>query len=237
MSISVRNTAVSCLGVTGTISVRLNVFGYWTPIRKRQLSVTNHLQLIKGTSINLSLILVGHELDFSGVFTRDDAIRMHTAIDITRQLYAQVGVGVRKLYWQYIPVAEAGGYTVVDSSEATDLTEAYSGDNDGIDVFFVRDVTDAGGWSNTKGSCDKDALCGRTGVVMELAGDDLLTGIVMAHEVGHFLHLKHGNDITNLMGTDTNGDGIGEIDGRSTGITVSQGNTMKSHCSIRPVCP
>jgi hypothetical protein len=46
----------------------------------------------------------------------------------------------------------------------------------------------------------------------------------------------HGTDMTNIMGADTNNDGIGEINSGSTGITTSQGNTMKSHCSIRLPC-
>jgi hypothetical protein len=202
----------------------------------RPLSVERHLNLIKGTAINLSLILVAHENDFSGEFTVNDTLRMQAAVDVTRGLYAQVGLGVRKLFWQRIPVADAGGFSVVDGSEATQLTEAFSGDNDGIDVFFVTSVTDASGWSKKGGSCDKDVKGERTGAVMELGGSDQFAGVVMGHEVGHYLGLGHGNDITNMMGADTNNDGIGEINSNSTGITNAQGNTMKSHCSIRPSC-
>jgi hypothetical protein len=38
------------------------------------------------------------------------------------------------------------------------------------------------------------------------------------------------------MGADTNGDGIGEIDNNSTGLTSSQGTKMRSHCSVRGPC-
>jgi hypothetical protein len=236
MAISIRNTAASCLSVPGRVSIRNDIFGYiWGPMN-RQLSVKNHLNLIKDTAFNLSLILVGHEPDFSGAFTQANAQQMQAAIDVMRGLYAQVGLGVRKLYWQYIPSADAGGYNVVDGSEATDLTEDWSGDNDGIDVFFVTTVTDAGGWSKVNGSCNKDTKGERTGSVLELGGGDQFVGVLLGHEVGHYLGLSHGNDITNIMGADTNNDGIGEIGSGSTGITASQGNTMKSHCSIRPSC-
>ncbi len=235
MSVSIRETAVSCLSVNGTISIRRDLFGYvWGPMA-RTLSVKTHLTRIRGISVNLSIFLVGHEPDFSGSFTQANAQSMQFAVDVVRQLYAQVGLGVRKLYWRRIPSDEANGFNVVNASEATDLTEAFSGPNDGIDVFFVTSVTDAGGWSDVDGSCDKDDK-GRTGAVLELTSTDFFTGVLMAHEVGHYLGLVHGNDMTNIMGADTNNDGIGEINSGSTGITTSQGNTMKSHCFIRLPC-
>lgn len=235
-TLSVKSIAASCLGRTPPLSVRSDVFGYiWGPM-DRTLSVKRHLELIRETAFNLSIFLVGHEPDFSGEFSPDEARRIQAAIDVMRELYAQVGLGVRTLYWRYIPTAEAGGYTVVDAPEATDLTEAFSGPNDGIDVFFVTSVTDAGGWSNVDGPCDKDAKDERTGAVLELGGSDQFMGVLLAHEVGHYLGLSHGNDITNIMGADTNNDGIGEINSGSVGITTSQGDTMKSHCSIRLPC-
>ena len=233
---SIRSTADSCLGVTsGTISVREDVFGYiWGPM-DRTLSVTNHLNLIKDDAFNLSAILVAHDPSFSGAFTSGDTVRMQTAIDVMRGLYAQVGLGIRKIYWQYIPTDQANGYSVVDASEATQLTEDWSGDNDGIDLFFVTTITDAGGWSKTNGPCDKDAS-GRTGAVVELKSDEDYWGILLAHEVGHYLGLSHANDIDNVMGDDSDGNGIGSIDSGSTELTNTQGDTMKNHCSIRPSC-
>ena len=92
---SIRSTANSCLGVTsGTFSVREDVFGYiWGPM-DRTLSVKNHLDLIKDDAFNLSAILVAHDPGFTGAFTSDDTIRLQTAIDVMRGLYAQVGVEI-----------------------------------------------------------------------------------------------------------------------------------------------
>jgi hypothetical protein len=236
MALSVRGIAGSCLGVSGAFSVRRDVYGYvWGPMN-RTLRLQSHLELISGQAINLSLILVAHEPDFSGQFDQADTQRMQAAVDRVRELYAQVNLGVRRLYWQYIPVADANGYATVDADEATELTEDWSGDNDGIDVFWVSNVTDAGGWSNSDGPCDKNENKERTGVVLELQGSDNFTGILLADEVGHYLGLEHANTITNLMGVDSNNDGIGELDGTSTNITNAQGNTMRSGCWVRSPC-
>jgi hypothetical protein len=237
MATSVRNAAANCLDVTGSFSIRRHVYGYiWGTMSGRTLSLKDHLRLIKDTACNVCVFLVGHEPDFSGEFTQADAQRMQAAIDVMRELYAQVDVGVRRIYWRYIPQAEANGFTSVDGSEATELTEAFSGPNDGIDVFFVTTVTDAGGWSKQNGSCDKDVKDERSGAVLELKSTDWFTGILMAHEVGHYLGLAHAGSITNVMGDDSDGDGIGSINSTSTILTNSQGNTMKAHCSIRPSC-
>ncbi|MCF6256622.1 MAG: hypothetical protein L3J98_00995 [Gammaproteobacteria bacterium] len=228
---SIRAVAENCLDLSGSFSVRRDVYGYIWGTMNRDLSLKNHMELIQGPSCNLCLFLVGHEPDFSGEFTPADTQRMQAAIDVARGIYAQENFGIRKLYWRYIPSSEAGGYTVVDGSEATDLTEDYSGPNDGLDVFFVTDITDAWGWSKVDGSCDKDAK-GRTGSVMELRNNDLMTGILLGHEVGHYLGLRHAGDITNLMGDDADGNGIGSINATSLNLTNDQGNTMKDHCSV-----
>lgn len=234
--LSVRNIAASCLGVSGDFSVRAGVYGYiWGPF-DRDLSLKSHLTLIKGDAINLSLILVAHEPDFSGQWTQAETQSIQFAVDRMRELYGQVGLGVRKLYWSYIPVADANGYATVDGDEATDLTNDWSGANDGIDVFWVTTVTDAGGWSNSDGPCDKDEDKERTGAVLELGGNDDFNGILLAHEVGHYLHLAHANAITNLMGVDSNNDGIGELNSTSTNLTNSQGNTMKGSCFVKSPC-
>ena len=127
-------------------------------------------------------------------------------------------------------------YISVDAGQATDLAEAYSGPNDGIDLFMVQAIIDAGGWSNSNGPCDKDDK-GRTGAVVEVnTGSDDFLGTLVAHEVGLYLGLVHTNAATNLMGVDSNNDGIGEISLNSRDITSGQRTTMRSSCWVRHPC-
>ena len=47
---------------------------------------------------------------------------------------------------------DVGNYVIItDRPEAVDLTDDFSGPNDGIDVFYVQSILNAGGWSTTPG--------------------------------------------------------------------------------------
>ncbi|MED5621969.1 zinc-dependent metalloprotease family protein [Ideonella sp. BN130291] len=235
-TVSIRDTCDHCLDKTGTLSVRRDLFGYpYGPI-DRDLRIHRHIDNIRAKAINLCVFFVGHEPGFTGTFTQAQAISTQHAIDLMREIYEQADIGVRKIFWRYIHDADATSYITVDAGEATDLTEAYSGPNDGIDLFMVQTISDAGGWSNSDGPCDKDDK-GRTGAVVEVntSSDDFL-GIIVAHEVGHYLGLVHTNSATNLMGVDSNNDGIGEITLNSRDITSGQRSTMRSSCWVRDAC-
>ena len=126
--------------------------------------------------------------------------------------------------------------TIADRGEAEDLTDDWSSSGGGIDVFMVQTIGDAAGWSNVDGPCSKESKFDLSGVVLELSLGRRFTGVLLAHEVGHYLGLEHANSATNLMGVDSNDDGIGEIDNNSTQVTSSQGTKMRSHCSVRGPC-
>jgi len=254
--ISLKQIAQDCLGISGGISVNRDIYGYIFRDGSNRLfgllqsgdtlpasgqptsrSLRAHLQSIQGLSINLSIFLVDHENDFSGAVSLDDVTKIQYAIQVTRDIYAQASLGVRKLYWRRIGAAEAGNYTIItNGAEATDLTDDFSGPNDGIDVFWVQSVLNAGGFSNSDGPCDKDEKDERTGAVLEVSGSRRFTGVLLAHEVGHYLGLGTGPGIGNLMGTDPDGDGIDSINSNSTSITNAQANTMRSGCWVRAAC-
>lgn len=245
-----------CLGLSGRLLVNRDLYGYiftdnsgrifgalaagdalpasGQPTRR---SLRRQLQLTKGVAVNLCMFLVNHRNDFSGVISRADVTRIQYAIQVARDIWGQQGLGIRKIFWRRIDPDEVGGFTnITDASEATDLTDAFSGPNDGTDVFWVQSIGDAGGWSKTDGSCDKDAKDQRTGAVIELSNSSRFTGILLAHEVGHYLGLAHDGSMSNMMGVDSNNDGIGELGSNSTGLTNSQGDKMKTHCSAHSPC-
>lgn len=255
-TLSVRHIAEHCLGLSGDLSVNSDVYGYvfrdtdgsvfgsltgsdilpgsGQPLTR---SLKRHLQTVSGRATDLVIILVGHENDFSGAFDRDEVTKIQYAIQVARDLYAQRDLGIRHIVWQRIPLDDAGGYVdLTDRAEAEDLTDDWSGPPGGIDVFFVQSLGDAGGWSNVEGPCDKNSKDDLTGAVLVISGGRRFTGILMAHEVGHYLGLSHTNSPTNLMGVDTNGDGIAELTNNSTVLTSSQGSTIRSHCSVHGPC-
>jgi hypothetical protein len=239
--LSVRATAASCLGVSPPFSVNTHLYGYifrdasGTVGITQPRSVKRQLELMKGRAINICIFLVGHENDFSGVVTLAQVISVQQAMQTMRDLYSQVNLGVRTLFWRRIDMDDVGNYVIItDRPEAVDLTDDFSGPNDGIDVFYVQSILNSGGWSTIPGPCDKDAKDEMTGAVIELSSGIL--GILTAHEVGHYLGLQHATTITNVMGVDSNGDGIGELDNTSTNLTSSQGTTMRGHCAVRSPC-
>lgn len=242
--ISLKRIADDCLGVTAPFSVNRDVYGYVFRDGSNRLfggslrarSLATQLNLASGRATNICIFLVGHENDFSGVVSLADVTKVQFALQVARDIYQQASLGIRRIFWRRIGVAAAGSYTVIsDQPEASDLTDDFSGPNDGIDVFFVQSILNAGGWSTTPGPCDKDAK-EMTGAVIELSGSRSFTGILLAHEVGHYLGLQHDGALSNVMGIDSNNDGIGELDGTSTGVTSSQGATMRGHCSVHSPC-
>lgn len=237
-TLSLKTIASQCVGVSGNFSVIGGFFGYIYGHPQRQMSLKRQMELAKGKALNLSIIFVGHRPGFAGQVTQDDADRVQFGLQKMREIYGKVDLGIRKLYWSYITPEEAGSYTFINSSsEAYDLTSDFYGANDGLDVFWVPGMDPSDGWGpGSKGVCDKDDKDDWTGVVCELGLSAEFTGVLVAHEVGHYLGLRHGTDITNFMGVDSNNDGIGETTDTSTGITASQGNTMRGHCYVKSPC-
>jgi hypothetical protein len=249
-TLSLKTIAKNRLGKTGPLSVNDDVFGYvyrnggvFGPLAGDILPGTGlptgralgrHLEAISGKSIDLVLILVGYETDSTvSAVSPDDLTKIQYAVQVMRDLYAQAPLGIRFLNWQRISLADAEDYVdIEDHDEAEDLTDDWNGPDGGIDVFFVRTIGDADGWSHTPGSCDKDEKGEMTGTVVSLDDSKRYTGIVLGHEVGHYLGLQHADAATKMMGVDSDGDGIGFVDSNSTIITPAEGNTMRGHCAV-----
>ena len=171
-------------------------------------------------TIDVNLIKVGVDH-----FAAADIGRMQDSVAITRWIYSQVGLNVGAVNHFQINSSQAGALEVVDSlAEAEELTDRWTVHNNALDVFVVRSMNGADGWSAINGSCDKDSA-GMTGSVVSLNGSLPNSGNTFAHELGHYLGLSHIPDTDNFIGNN----------GSSNSNTVVyswQGDTMKKHCFV-----
>jgi len=198
-------------------------YGYITGAPK-PLSLLEQIRLLQDKHIDLNLICVGVES-----FTDSDQAEIDEAVQITRDIYATVNLGVGRVRRFFITTKDADGHDNIGSdSEAEDLTDEWSADNNALDVFFVLTYLGATiGLSEVDGSCDKDTKA-MSGSVVCIEESPAITGLVLAHEVGHYLGLGHREGHPeNLMFPDTPNRGL---------LGSGQGSTMRKHCFVRPGC-
>jgi hypothetical protein len=197
---SLRQVA-GCLGLSGNISIVHDFFGHRQAPDFNSLSVLKQIKLLQGPHIHLNLILVG--TDENGLFSHKKEVEISTSIEQMRLIYAQVNLGVGRIQQYGIPIDEAKGYDIIDNrDEAADLTHEWTIPNNGLDLFLVLDdwpgpkTGTLSGLSPIPGSCDKNDK-DMNGVVVSLgANSPFLAGYRMAHEVAHYLGLKHTPDLT-----------------------------------------
>lgn len=169
----------------------------------------------------INIIYVSRE-DYTAV----DLQEVQDGIRITKQIYEQVDFTICDVNYYRISRADAGNHRVIDSSsEARQLTQDWTVQNDCLDVFVVRSMVGADGWSPVGGPCDKDAK-GMNGVVVSLNGGSANVGNTFAHEIGHYLGLNHIADPNNFIGN--NG-----ASNSNTAIEVWQQKEMKKHCAVK----
>jgi hypothetical protein len=135
-----------------------------------------------------------------------------------------------------IRVEENKNGKCVDSDEADDLRDDWSSPgtyNDRLDIFFVESfsgdacASSLGGFSPVGGPTGKGG--DDSGIVIDVKDLSILSsswgeqilGIVIAHEVGHFLDLSHSTATNNFMKAS-----IGTSD---TSITYGQWQKMRDH--------
>jgi hypothetical protein len=122
------------------------------------------------------------------------------------------------------------------SDEADDLREDWNSPTDWLDVWLVESLSgpacsaSVGGFSPVDGPTDKDD--DDSGVIIKMSSADLSTtfgrnlmGLIIAHEVGHFLGLSHASDSSNFMAAST--------DGTNTGLTHNQYRDMADHDFVK----
>jgi hypothetical protein len=154
-------------------------------------------------------------------FTAQEYNDLYAAVDVTRTIYERRDVTL-SVDRRNITNAQAGGFTVLTSeSEARDLFEQWSGpNNDFVDVFIAPSISGTGFDGLAGDIPGPTSHAGRkSGVVVDKSGfvDGSGTrrlnipylGMLIGHEVGHYLGLSHVSDAGNLMlssssATDTN---------------------------------
>ena len=223
MSESIR-ASLACLGHASGGSVLQDLFGYY--VVPKEMSIRDQLKAIAGKHYGVNVIRVAPENMFEGHIHQ-----ICYSLQVTREIFKQVNFGIGKVRWYHITAEQAGSHAVIDSSgEASDLTEDWTVQNSSLDLFVVRTINGADGWSAVGGSCDKDKKDSMTGSVVELYdGDDNYAANGFAHEMGHYLNLDHIPDTGNFIG------GNGASDSW-TGIYGWQGDDMKTHCFVKRGC-
>jgi hypothetical protein len=130
---------------------------------------------------------------------------------VTRTIYERRDVTL-SVDRRHITNAQAGGFTVITSeSEARDLFEQWSGpNNDFIDVFVVPSISGTGFDGLAGDIPGPTSHSGRkSGVVVDKSGfvdgsgnarlNIPYLGMLIGHEVGHYLGLSHVSTAGNLM--------------------------------------
>jgi hypothetical protein len=187
------------------------------------ISLLTQLRRVQGRHVHMNFIRVG-----SDQFTEKDLQEIDQALNAARAIYAQVNLGIGRIKHFFITTAEADGAENIDNdNEAEELTNDWTVDNDALDIFFVLSYAGTTiGLSREDGPCDKDAK-GMDGSVVAIEGESSVTGLVLAHEAGHYLGLSHSSNSNNLMFVAVPNGGQ---------LASSQGKDMRDHCFAHSSC-
>ena len=245
---------LTCIGVDTSqdTSVLADLFGFARgqvptdpdPGVAAEVSVLQQLRDVQGQHIHLNVIRVGFDL-IAAADADEAAEKLDYAIYRIRNIYQQVDLGVGRVEHFEITSADANGFDDLgDPEEADELSDDFTIDNSGIDVFVVRNISDPDfvGVSPRPGSCDKGS--DRDGLI----GGEInrpFEGVArtFAHEVGHFLNLPHNHGASpECPATDSGKNNLmaqtrcAPSTRNSVLLTSGQGTTMRAHCSVQDGC-
>ena len=249
-------TFMSCTGVDiGTSnSVLEHLFGFLQRRVPRDpcltvrttVSILDQINALKGHHIHLNIIRIGDD-----GFSSTDEENIDAAILITRRIYATRSLGIGRVEHYGVSMASANGKDVLDSeAEAKDLTNDWRIANNAIDVYFVVDINYGGsvvGQSPIKGPCNKNTAGWGGMVGGETGRPASALGRTLAHELGHYLGLKHnhGDDpncpgttagCNNLMAQTRCATGCGGGVCDAVSLTSTQGDKIHTHCFVQSGC-
>lgn len=178
-------------------------------------------------NVAVNLTLVGVE-----GFTPADRAAVDDAVRIMRII--MLGAGIHLAIDRFkMSTAQVGRLvTITSNADARALTHKAAGPDGGIDMFVVKQMTGADGWSPVGGPCDKTRK-GMTGAVVSLNGDAANRGNTFAHELGHYLGLEHAS-CSDPAFNDNFIRGGKCSSGANTVVTSAQAAIMVTHCAVTP---
>jgi len=194
-------------------------------LRTASLSLRNWMALRRGNSFNLNVVAIGSDAFTGAMWTAVDQI-----VHRMREVYAQIGIGVRVVQFVDVPVAQARGLDIITTDdEIDDLRDTWVVQNNGIDMFVPA------GWS------PPDGILGRSPVDGECPGDKeegiglgiaspLLAPRTAAHEIGHYLSLEHSQDLPHTLMCQTGS--ATQPTWNSVAFTTGQVEDVRDHCMV-----
>jgi hypothetical protein len=244
---SIRSLA-ACIGLTGSdVSVLGDFLGFSraTVPPNTTVSLLGQVNRLALPHFHVNLVRIG-----SDQFTTSDKDELDLSIITIRSIYGAQGFGVARIEHWGVATSDAGGLdTPTTKGDLKQITQNWTIDNDGIDVFIPHNFSVPSGpgillgYSAIGGTCsNKDKTTGLSGATGGLwgtlcgafQGSALAqTGRVLAHEMGHYLGLFHQNgDPTNLMCQTASASNSCT----STLLTESQENNISNHCAMKEGC-
>jgi Metallo-peptidase family M12B Reprolysin-like len=130
-----------------------------------------------------------------GPFQSGDRAGLAQATTHGSSIYQQINLAANRVENNWMMTGDTAPWEEIDTGEVDDLFQHASVNNNGLDLFIIRDYTGGTGAAFEPGDCEKGG--DHDGVVMDRRYDGSGNlywrgmGQTMAHECGHYFGLPH----------------------------------------------